>query len=65
MIILAHQVSAQITPEFDEYIEKRMTVERIPGISITYPLIHFWGKYLQIRLLFHRKMELRSPLNTL
>lgn len=25
---------SQVNPEFDEYIEKRMTVERIPGISI-------------------------------
>ena len=32
--ILSDQVSAQITSEFSEYIEKRMAVERIPGISI-------------------------------
>jgi serine-type D-Ala-D-Ala carboxypeptidase/endopeptidase len=36
--IIADQVSAQFAPEFDEYITKRMLVERIPGISIA--LIH-------------------------
>jgi serine-type D-Ala-D-Ala carboxypeptidase/endopeptidase len=36
--IMTDQVTAQTTPEFNEYIEKRMAVERIPGISIA--LIH-------------------------
>ncbi len=38
MNLIADHVAAQVTPEFEEYITKRMSVERIPGMSIA--LIH-------------------------